>query len=178
MTIRATIKGDAVEALNGVREVLRAPYGGNRGSRVRAAAQKVFAAQFARGGYFGPSGGLIPWTPTKPFGTKPATRPTLGGAAGSLARAAQGGQGGAWSTTPKTVKLFVSLIYWTVHDEGAQIRITNRMRAFVAAVFGVRFRDSKTHIVIPRRQLMDARAPQWSRLARDVVVKDISEAAA
>lgn len=176
MTIRTTVRNGITPVLRQVRGIVREPYGGKRGELIRASAQRTFANQFARGGNFGASGGFISWLPTQPFGTKPATRPPLGGASGSLARAAQGGAGGAWATSAKRVTLSIALIYWFVHDQGARIGITDRMRGKVAATFGVFFRAAKTHIVIPARRLIDTRAPQWGKLAREVVVSDIRRA--
>lgn len=176
MTIRATIDDGFTPVLGKLRTIVREPYGGNRGERVRRSAQRTLRTQFERGGYFSASG-FVAWTPTRAFGTKPATVPTLGGPSSSLGRAAAGGAGGAWATGPKKVQLTITLPYWDVHDEGARIGVTPKMRGFVGVTFGVQFRADKTHVVIPQRRLIDSRAPEFAKLARDIVVKEIGRVA-
>ena len=80
MALKITVKGNALKVLGDIQDIVRKPYDGVRGRLVQRGAIKVFEKQFARAGYFNPGGGISPWSPTKPFGTKPATRPTLGGA--------------------------------------------------------------------------------------------------
>ncbi len=175
MALKLRLKGNATKVLGKIRGIVQAPFDGVRGRLVQRGVVKVFERQFVHGGYFSPGGGVARWAPTRPFGTRPATKPTLGGAGSSLMAAARGGPGGTWTRTPKRVTLSVSLVYWPVHDEGARIRITPRSRGLVRGKFGVTFRADKTHITIPRRRLFDARAPQWGKVAAEVVVKAIEK---
>lgn len=178
MALKLRLTGNATQVLGKIRGIIQAPFDGVRGRLVQRGVIKVFERQFAQGGYFSPGGGVARWAPTRPFGTKPATKPALGGVGSSLMAAARGGPGGTWTRTPKRVTLSVSLIYWPVHDEGARIPITPRSRAKVRGEFGVNFRADKTHITIPRRRLIDARAPQWAKVAGEVVVEAIRKEAA
>ena len=177
MALNISIKGNARKVLRAVGDIVRRPYDGIRGRQVQRRSIKVLEEQFRSGGYFGPSGALIRWPPTQPFGTRPATVPPLGGGSSSLLAAARGGPGGSWSIRSKSVRLTVSLPYWPVHDRGARIPITPRSRAFVRGQFGVDFRADKTHITIPQRRLIDARAPQFANAAREVVVEAIRKEA-
>lgn len=177
MALTISIKGNARKVLRAVGEIISRPFGGSRGRQVQRQSIKVFEQQFQRGGYFGPSGALIRWPPTQPFGTRAATVPTLGGSSSSLLAAARGGPGGSWSVGPKRLALTVSLVYWPVHDKGARIPVTARSRGFVGFTFGVQFRKDKTHVVIPRRRLIDARAPQFIQAGREVVVEAIRKEA-
>lgn len=177
MALKLRLTGNAVQVLGKIRGIIQKPFDGVRGRIVQRGIVKVFEKQFAQGGYFSPGGGVARWAPTHPFGTKPATKPALGGVGSSLMAAARGGPGGTWTRTPKRLTLSVSLVYWPVHDEGARIGITPRSRALVRGKFGVNFRSDKTHIVIRRRRLIDARAPQWAKVAAEVVVKAIEREA-
>lgn len=177
MALKLRLTGNATQVLGKIRGIIERPFDGVRGRLVQRSAVKVFERQFAQGGYFSPGGGVARWAPTRPFGTRPATKPALGGVGSSLMAAARGGPGGTWTRTPKRVTLSVSLVYWPVHDEGARIGITPRMRGKVRGEFGVNFRADKTHITIPRRRLIDARAPQWGKVAAEVVVKAIEREA-
>jgi len=176
MAVRVTFRETLTPVLGRMKDIVRKPYDKGRGALVRKAAVRVFEQQFARGGYFGASGSLIPWQPTQPFGAKPATVPPLGGADSSLLQAAKGGAGGAWSITSKRVSLAISLIYWPVHDKGARIPVTPRSRAFVRGKFGVNFRADKTHVVIPQRRLVDVRSPRFSRAQSEVFEEAFEEA--
>lgn len=177
MAIRVTFRETLTPVLGRMKAIVRKPYDEGRGALVRRAAERVFEQQFARGGYFGASGSLIPWHPTNPFGSRPATIPALGGADSSLLQAAKGGPGGAWSITAKRVSLAVSLVYWAVHDKAARIPVTPRSRAFVRGRFGVNFRADKTHVAIPRRRLVDVRSPRFARAQREVFEQAFEEAA-
>lgn len=176
MTIRATLDTKSVATtLRDLSLIVKQPYRGKRGAQVEAKAKAVLRNQFARGGFEGATG-FSAWPRTKPFGTKPATVPTLGGTGGSLAQAAAGGSGGVWSRTPRRVSLTIVppvVIYWVAHDDGARIPVTDKMRGKVRALHGVNFRKDKTHLVLPRRPLIDPLAPVFARLARDVVVRDL-----
>lgn len=177
MALKLRLTGNATKVLGKIRGIIERPFDGVRGRLVQRSAVKVFERQFAQGGYFSPGGGVARWAPTRPFGTRPATKPALGGVGSSLMAAARGGPGGTWTRTPKRVTLTVSLVYWPVHHEGARIGITSRMRGFVRGQFGVNFRGDKTHVAIPRRRLIDARAPQWGKVAAEVVAKAIEREA-
>ena len=177
MAVRVIFRETLTPVLGKMKDIVRKPYDEGRGALVRKAAVRVFEQQFARGGYFGASGALVPWKPTAPFGSRPATVPALGGADSSLLQAAKGGPGGAWSITAKRVSLAISLVYWPAHDKGARIPVTPRSRAFVRGKFGVDFRADKTHVAIPRRRLVDVRSPRFARAQSEVFEEAFKEAA-
>lgn len=177
MSFAVTVKDTISPALKRWGKIARRPWEQGRGRLVRRRAQKVFARQFVGGGYYGPSGNLTSWTPTKAFGTKLATVPPLGGASSSLLAASRGGPGGSWAITATRVSLTFSLVYAAVHDRGASIPVTAKSRAFVRGAFGVNLRKDKKAFIIPRRPLFDARAPQWAEAGRGVLVEAFTEAA-
>lgn len=172
--------------LGKVLDVLRRPYDGVRGRLALRRIRSVITEEFTRGVTFTPGGGAIPMKPTKAFGTRPATVPPLGGASSSLLAAWKGGPGGFQSTGPNRVTLGVSLVYAAVHRGGTdvpsrtptRIRVTDRQRRFLGAAFGVHLRADTTHIVIPARPHVDARAPQYVEAARGVIVEALSKAGA
>lgn len=172
-----TVKITGETGLDKIKEIVLAPFTGVRGALVRRRAVAVFRDQFARGGYFS-STGFRAWTPTQPFGSKPATVPTLGGGGSSLLDAMAGGPGGQWTTTKDRVRLSLSLIYAAVHHEGAAIGVTAKMRGFVRHAFGVHLRPDKRSIIIPRRPLFDTGSQELIEAGRGVVVEAILEAAA
>ena len=163
-----------LDILGKIKDIARKPFDAGRGELVRRRSVAVFREQFSRGGYFGPNG-LITWTPTQPFGSKPATVPPFGGG-GSLLAAMAGGPGGSWTSSANKVKMSLSLIYAAIHHEGGKIGVTPKLRGFVGFTFGVNLRSDKTAIIMPRRPLYDVRSPQLIDAARKVVLEAVTEA--
>lgn len=159
-------------------EIARKPLDGARGRLALRRVRKLIAGEFSRAHGYGPGNGQQTWRQTQPFGTRPATRPALGGPGSALAQAWQGGPGGFQSLGPRSVRFGVSLVYAQIHREGGQIGVTPKMRRFVAWRFGVNLRPDKKTIVIPKRPHADMRAPIFQRAARDVVVEAFTEAQA
>lgn len=157
--------------------ILSSPFADGRGEKVAKNARDVKAQQFTRGGGFTPTG-FRPWEPTREFGTRPATVPPLGGSGSGLLAAWRGGPGGSLSISPRRVVLAVDLIYAFVHEMGARIAITAKMRGFLRHRFGVNLSPSKTTIFIPARPGNDASAPEFIEAGRSVLLEAIIAAEA
>ncbi len=179
MTIAATTAGvDRLRSrLRSIGTIARKPYDAGRGQLAIRRVRAVSRTEMDAGAGFGPSGAATPMAPTKPFGTKPATTPPLGGAAGSLGSAIQGGPGGSTSTGPNRAAIKISLPHVTIHREGGTIAITPRMRRFVGAVYGTGFPKGQTVITMPARTFLDMAAPQYQKAVKSVMVEAIEVAA-
>lgn len=126
----------------------------------------VIASEFDREAWERPSRGAKGWKPTKAFGNRPAPRKTLQ-RSGALRRAYAGtGPGAVERITARRATFGVDggvLPYAEVHRGGAgkilgadaarpaRIQVTEKMRRFLAARFGVYIRRTTREIVIPRR---------------------------
>lgn len=165
----------ALRSLRRIGGIVGKPFTGARGKEVVKRTRAVIRREFSQGGGFNASGGVTRWARTEEFGTRPATVPPLGGVRSSLLQAWQGGEGGSLTIRPNRIELRAGLPYSQIQREGGRIRVTDRMRGFVGAAFGVHFRSGKTHVVIPSRSHADARAPQFVEAARGVLVDAIAK---
>jgi hypothetical protein len=92
--ISVTVSDNATRSISKLISGLRAPMKGKVGAEVIAAARKVIAEEFSKGGWFRPRGGFSSWPKGHDFGDKKAPSTPLGGPSGSIARAWAGGKGG------------------------------------------------------------------------------------
>lgn len=131
-----------------------------------AAFRGLIREEFDREFWRPPSGPPRPWERTKAFGNRPPPAKTLH-RRGALRRAWLGRGAGAievYGQRSVTVGVAGSIIpYAAVHRGGPgrvraadarrpfRIRVTRRMRGYLAAALGVYLRRTTTHIEIPRR---------------------------
>ena len=106
MNFTFAIQGDvlAVRSINDLLDFARAPFGGSRGTWALRAIREAIAEEFSRGAER-TDFGFRPWKKSRDFGTRKASNPPLGGAAGRFAKAWAGGAGGFSSVKPTEIIL-------------------------------------------------------------------------
>lgn len=177
--------------LDDLREVAKRPYRGARGRRQIKAIRRVLSQEARQGAGFSPSGATFGFKAVRPFGTRPATSPPLGGPGSSYWRSWLGGPGSVTQIRGKGVVVASSLPYAIVHRGGVTAgspRVTEirpkkigrdgRTARFhkLRGLFGVFVRDD-TVIRVPSRPHADPRAPQYQAAVADEFDLQLTEAA-
>ncbi len=141
-------------------EVLDHPFSGQRGRDAIALLRKSVRKEFAAGAWSRPEGGTSSWKTVLPFGIRPAPPTPLGGTAGFLSAAWQGGQYGFQEKSDTKVAIGVTHDAAPVHRGGDPdpsesyvtiIPITEQMRKRVGYEFKTGFPREQTQIEIPAR---------------------------
>lgn len=158
-----------------LRDVVAKPFAQARGHRQMRAIRRVQHDELIRGGRFTLSGTFERHKPTKEFGSRPATVPTLGGPSRSLGRAYLQGP---VSIQPGRIVQTVEHPGARIHQHGGNIEITPRMRGKVRHAFGVIFSPDKKFVVIPARPMANLAAPQYQAAVHDQFEIELREAAA
>lgn len=177
MPITANVSG-ALRRVRRARKVAREPFGSGRGADCVRAMRRETVNDMRSRRYVGPRGGGQRWK--KRVGDPwPKSDPPLR----ALVVAWRGGAGGGQRIEPRRRVAIYVIPHWaSVHTGGrgtdrnpgkvTRIGVTERMRGFLAAAFGIRLSPAKTHIEVPARSHAAA-TPELRRELAKIVRRDL-----
>ena len=167
----------AKQRIRRARAVAKAPMAGGRGKEMVSAMRRRTADGMRAHRHVRKGGGSSRWA-KRAGGRWPASEPWLR----AMLTAWGGGAGGGSFVEKARAGIYVTMRWAVVHTGGAglnrlerretRIRVTDRMRRFLAAAFGIFLRAAKKFIVLPARPHAAA-TPELHRDCAAIVRRDL-----